>query len=173
MSHLILKYVVLIIVFQISVGYGFTLQDNSAGKPKILGETSWHVWKNSAGWNDYSALKYQPNLKKINKLKTLIQEKDVNFIIFASSTCDECMHEVPIIFKIFELTELDSTKIKLIGVDENSQEPSGIYKNYDIKSTPTLIILSKNKVIGKVEPPDNEWIEFIIEYLENFQNEKK
>jgi hypothetical protein len=173
MYQLKFKFAVIIIFIQFTIGYGNSLFGQTSDKNNILGETSWQQWKNSAGWIDYSASKYQPNIKKVNKLKSLIGDNDINFILFASSFCDECMHEVPILFRIFELTELDSSKIRLIGVDENSQEPSGIYKDYDLKSTPTLIILSKNKVIGKVEPPDTEWLEFIIEYLESFQSEKK
>jgi hypothetical protein len=173
MFQLIFSYAALLIFIQFSVGYGSPLQTNISDSPKILGETSWQKWKNSAGWNDYSASNYQPNPKKVNKLKNLLKEKEANFIIFASSFCDECKHEVPILFKLFELAELDSSKIRLVGLNENLQEASGIYKDYDLTSTPTLIILSKNIVIGKVEPPDNAWLEFIIEYLENFQSEKK
>jgi thiol-disulfide isomerase/thioredoxin len=172
-SQLIFRCVIFLIFIQFSFIFGTLLYSQTPERPKILGEISWDKWKNTAGWNDYSASKYQPNIKKINLLKSLIKEKEINFIIFASSFCDECMHEVPILFRIFEFAGIDSSKIMLVGLDENSQEPSGIYKNYDIKSVPTLIILSKNIIVGKVEPPDNEWTEFIIEYLQNFQSEKK
>ena len=56
----------------------------------------------------------------------------------------------PRMLKILDSAGMKSEKISLIGVDINKTEPNGREQLYNLKNTPTFILLRNGKEIGRI-----------------------
>ncbi len=149
----------------------FTLHSsniNSFAIEKILfGIHTWDNWKVNADWETYDAPDYIPDKSKLDKLKSLITEKKINFRLFAGSWCGDSETELPKIYKIIDLMDFKSGIIELWGVDRNKREETGMAESFKIEKVPTLIVLTKNKEIGRItEFPETTWEDDLIRILE-------
>lgn len=133
-------------------------------KPKILGLSSWSDWKEKTGWNDNEL--YNPDDANINILKQII-DNNYNFVIFGTTFCDDCKEHIPKIIKLLNKIEVPDSNIKLYGLDYDLTEPTGYYKNFSISSTPCLIVMKSERIIGTISYPDYNWEENIIRILKN------
>lgn len=134
-------------------------------QPTLIGKFNWDYWKANAAWSDYEAYDYQPSIEKIQKLKELLEHNEYKFLIFASTSCDECIKHTPRIIKLLKLANYDINKIDIYGMDEFTREPTGDYKNYKVVSVPTLVIIENDKQICKVEYPNLNWLDAMIKCL--------
>jgi hypothetical protein len=141
---------------------------NTSKQNVIAGEVSWEYWKANAGWKLYEAFDYFPNDKDIEKLQELLANKNYTFVIFATTFCDDCEHNIPRLYKVFEKAKIPDNRIRLFGLDESSKEPSGEYSKYDIPSTPVVYLKIDDAVIGEASYP-YQWLENFIEILENYK----
>lgn len=131
----------------------------------ITGEQSWDYWQKNAGWQSYSADYYQPSLDSINLFAKKVNNQEISFIIFASSFCEDCEHELPKIFKIFDLAKISPEHIKIIGLDKAGREPSGIYNKLNAGAIPSLYIMKNNVPVGNCTYPDTEWLAKLLEII--------
>lgn len=159
--------ILLYCLLSISCSTGKTLKDE-AKNHIIAGEVTWEYWKANAGWKIYEAFDYFPNPKDIEKLKSLLKDKDYSYVIFATTFCDDCEHNLPRLFKVFELADIPQSRIRLFGIDERMKEPSGEYQKYDIPNTPVVYLKIGDHVIGEATYP-YRWLENFIEILENYK----
>lgn len=137
-------------------------------KPMLIGNYSWNKWIKETGWDNIEFLNYNPSKEKILNLKKLISNKNISFLIFGGSWCSDTKSELPKIFKIFSLCDMDTEKIEIIGVDRQKYEPSGKSLLYQIEKVPTLIILLENTEKGRItEFPDISWEDDLIKILES------
>lgn len=148
-----------IVIFAINACSTFLELD----KP-LLGTYSIKEWVENAAWKDYSAASYQPDMGKIEFLKMRLAEDKYDFLIFASSHCDECRENLPIILKILREAQANEEQISITGLDESLEEPSDSQDEYGIKIVPTLIIKSKSGY-SKIEYPAGDWLDKILNTL--------
>lgn len=133
----------------------------------LIGQFSWEEWKQKTDVNQFIALSYSPEPERIDYLKTLFNGiPSVRFIIFATSYCEVCKDNLPIIFKIFDEAKIPNDRIQLFGLDEEYEEPSGTYKNFNIETAPCLFVLKDGKTLGSVKGPKYNWLEGMIDILE-------
>lgn len=163
-----MKYLFLLIItalFNItSLSYLFSQEE----KPMLIGNFFWNEWLKETGWDNSGFLSYNPSDEKINTIKKLISEKNITFLIFGGSWCSDTKSELPKIFKIFSLCDLDINKIEIIGVDRQKSDPSGKSMLHHIERVPTLIILSENTELGRItEFPVISWEDDLIKILES------
>lgn len=144
----------------------FSCSGTKVSQPTLIGKFNWDYWKANASWSDYEAHDYQPSIEKIQKLKKLLEQNEYKFLIFASTSCDECIKHTPRIIKLLKLANYDINKIDIYGMDEFTKEPTGDYKKYNIVSVPTLVIIENDKQICKVEYPNFNWLDAMIKCLE-------
>lgn len=153
--------------YSIFIIFLFACSSTQKYKNVLSGEFSWEEWKQKAGINQYIEHTYTPDPEKIEYLITLYNRvPSVRFIIFATSYCDDCKDNLPIIFKIFDKAKIPNDRIKLFGLDEEYEEPTGTYKNFDIETAPCLFVLNNGKTIGSVKGPKYNWLEGLINILE-------
>jgi hypothetical protein len=167
-----ISYKYLFLLFIIVVGFSCSTgktASNGNSKNIIAGEVSWQYWKANAGWVLYEAFDYFPNPTDIEKFKKLLDNKNYSFLIFATTFCDECEHNIPKLFKVFETAKIPENRIRLFGLDERLSEPSGEFTKYNIPSTPVAYILIDDKVIGEAAYP-YRWLDNFIEILEANSN---
>jgi hypothetical protein len=159
----IIHYICLLLFISIIISCSHT--KHTTEDAKIIGKTNWNEWIKKSGWTEFDAKDFNPPSEKINKIIKL-NNKNIKYIIFASTFCDECREQLPKLFKIFNLAKINDDGILLYGLDGNLQEPTGTYKNYKINTTPTLFIQKNNKVYGGFQFQDYLWLDAIIEVLE-------
>ena len=155
----------LLAIFFICTASGHILSAAAdSGMP--LGEKTWEEWKAEAGWASYSADGFQPSAAKIEDISRLIKQKTATFLVFGGSWCSDTRIHLSRIMKILRLASVPSGDIHLYGVDRRKREPSGAAKRWNISKVPTVVVLSKNREIGRiVENPQVSWEDDILHIL--------
>ncbi len=156
--NLIIKYIIFVLLL---CSCGTARQSPS----KIVGKFDWAYWQENAGWTNYEAYDYQPPIEKIQKLKELIGQNEYKFLIFASTSCEECIKHTPRIIKLLRLADYEIANVIIYGMDEYTSEPTGDYKKYRVVGVPTLVIVQGGMQICKIEYPDFNWLGRIINCL--------
>ena len=64
--------------------------------------------------------------------------------------CHDSKREVPRMLRILDSAGVGTEQISLIGVDINKAEPKGREKLYNLRNTPTLILLKNGKEVGRI-----------------------
>ena len=64
--------------------------------------------------------------------------------------CHDSKREVPRMLRILDSAGVGTEQISLIGVDINKTEPKGREKLYNLRNTPTLILLKNGKEVGRI-----------------------
>lgn len=136
----------------------FALMMISCSRPDITGQKKWSYWKNHCDWDDVSAAKYDVNMRDVHKLSSDIRTYNIEFVLFAGSWCDDSEREVPRLMKVLKMTGIDTDEMIVIGTDIGGKNPKAPIEKYKMDYSPTLIILSAGKEIGRIEEePDNSW----------------
>lgn len=74
--------------------------------------------------------------------------KDLHIDVYFGTWCHDSQREVPRFLKIIAASTAISNR--LIGIDYEKSEPSGLAKSHDIKYTPTFVVYQNNKEIGRI-----------------------
>ena len=107
---------------------------------------------------------YNPNTDILKKIKTLIKKKGI--VLIMGTWCEDSEREIPGFIKILESINYDTTKMRIIAVDENKITPNFIEKNYDLINVPTIIFYkNKNEINRIVEFPIKSIEEDILDIL--------
>lgn len=127
----------------------------------LIGKITFEQWIKSKYWNDYEYANFQIDSVQTSELKTLMQQKRVKIVIFASIYCEDCLVKMPHIIKLFQVLQIPAEDIQFYGLDEYSTEPSGFYKQYKFPSTPAVFLIgnddkrvlinSSNDIIKEIE----------------------
>lgn len=72
------------------------------------------------------------------------------FVILMGTWCHDSVREVPRMLKVLDALNVEETQVTLIGVDYRKGEPQGREKTYDLRYTPTFIVLRNGVEIGRI-----------------------
>jgi thiol-disulfide isomerase/thioredoxin len=145
-----------------------TTKSTSKAKDKIIitGQFTWEEWQRKAGWESYSASDYKPNSVKSDSLAKIINSRDISFMLFGGSWCDDSESEMPKIMKLMNTAGISLNKVSIYGVDHNKREPTGTAASYSIDRVPTLIVFKEGVEINRIlEYPKVSWEEDIFNIL--------
>jgi len=149
-----------------------TLSKQNALNKKLIGKISWNEWKENCNWDlNPTYYFYFPDSLKINHLKQLINNLKIDslkFVIFATTTCDECIENLPKLMKILETLKIPENSIELFGLDDKLEEPTINFEIYNVNITPMLFIKYKNKLVSDISYP-NLWLDSLIEVFESLE----
>lgn len=96
---------------------------------------------------------YQPTAAELSAAAKL---NGLKVVVLFGTWCHDSEREVPRLLKLFDLVGLSQDNLQLIGVNQNKQEPSGLYRRLDLRFTPTIILFDGDKELGRIiEKPDN------------------
>ena len=73
---------------------------------------------------------------------------DLHVEVYFGSWCHDSQREVPKFLKI--IAQSSSLSYRLIGLDYDKSEPSGMAKDHQIKYTPTFVIYQHDQEIGRI-----------------------
>ena len=108
---------------------------------------------------------YQPSSAEISAVKSL---SGMSLLVLFGTWCHDSEREVPRLLKLLDLSGVKLESLSLHGVNYNKQEPTNLHQKYDLKYSPTIILLQNNSELGRiVEKPvaslGEEVAQFVID----------
>lgn len=140
-----LKYLIsLLFVFSINQGVS---KENSDDTPPHIGQISAQELFTQAPSFKQNYQDYQPSAKEILAAKTL-QGKTLTVLF--GTWCHDSEREVPRLIKLLDVANIELAKFSLYAVDYSKQDPAGMHAKFDLKYTPTFILLDDGKELGRI-----------------------
>jgi hypothetical protein len=90
---------------------------------------------------------YQPSSDEIAAVKSLSGK---SLIVLFGTWCHDSEREVPRLLKLLDLSGVDLKSLSLHGVNYNKQEPTNLHIQYDLRYSPTIILLQGEKELGRI-----------------------
>jgi hypothetical protein len=90
---------------------------------------------------------YQPSENELAAVK-LLEGKSLTILF--GTWCHDSEREVPRLLKTLDMSQGQLTELRLIAVNHNKQEPSGIYQTLELRYTPTFVLFDGTKELGRV-----------------------
>jgi hypothetical protein len=90
---------------------------------------------------------YQPSSAEIAAVKYLSGK---SLIVLLGTWCHDSEREVPRLLKLLDLSGVELQSLSLHGVNYNKQEPTNLHQQYDLKYTPTIILMQGENELGRV-----------------------
>ena len=72
------------------------------------------------------------------------------FLVFFGTWCSDSRREVPHFLKIADDCGIDSSRIRLYGVDRSKKSRDGLTETYHIDRVPTFIFLKNGTEVGRI-----------------------
>lgn len=74
----------------------------------------------------------------------------VDFLVFFGTWCSDSRREVPHLLKIADDCGIDSSRIRLYGLDRSKKSSDGLTDKYHIDRVPTFIFLKNDREVGRI-----------------------
>jgi thioredoxin 1 len=90
---------------------------------------------------------YQSSKAEIAAVKSLAGK---SLVVLFGTWCHDSEREVPKLLKLLDLSGVELTNLSLHGVNYNKQEPNNLHRQYDLLSSPTIILLQGENELGRI-----------------------
>lgn len=100
-------------------------------------------------WFDSTFNAYTPNPATLEKLKPLYTGAKI--LCFAGTWCSDTRRELPRLWRILFESSTDPDMMTMIGIDRQKMSPNGESIPFNIRLSPTFIILRNGAEIGRIE----------------------
>ena len=101
-------------------------------------------------FTEYPVFKFRYDNYEVSDQVNLFDLEDISVVIMFGTWCHDSKREVPRMLRILDSAGVGTEQISLIGVDINKTEPKGREKLYNLRNTPTLILLKNGKEVGRI-----------------------
>lgn len=91
---------------------------------------------------------YHPDLNLLRPLFAI--KSQISVLIFGGSWCDDTKTLLPIFYTVADAISIDSSSIRLIGVDRDKKSADGSEKGMDVQKVPCFIFYNEGKEIGRI-----------------------
>jgi thioredoxin 1 len=90
---------------------------------------------------------YQPSSVEVDAIKLLSGK---TLLVLFGTWCHDSKREVPKLLKLIDLSGVELESLSLHGVNYNKQEPTNLHRQYDLKYSPTIILLQGEVELGRI-----------------------
>lgn len=90
---------------------------------------------------------YQPSSAEIAAVQSLSGK---SLVVLFGTWCHDSEREVPRLLKLLDVSGVELQSLSLHGVNYNKQEPNDLHRKYDLRYTPTIILLQGADELGRV-----------------------
>ena len=101
-------------------------------------------------FTEYPLFKFRYDNYEVTNQINLSDLEDISVVIMFGTWCHDSKREVPRMLRILDSAGVGTEQLSLIGVDINKTEPKGREKLYNLRNTPTLILLKNGKEVGRI-----------------------
>lgn len=140
------------------------VQMNEQSIPIISGAILWHDFLEKSKWSKNSINTKTADILISKSVCNILNNGEYFLQIITNTSSVRAESQIPVIFKIFEIGNLQNNKYQLYSANKENI----IYQHQEIyfKEIPTLIILHKNKEIGRISGlPKSSWEHDILSIL--------
>jgi hypothetical protein len=74
----------------------------------------------------------------------------MSLLVLFGTWCHDSEREVPRLLKLLDLSDVELESLSLHGVNYNKQEPNNLHRQYDLKYSPTIILLQGEDELGRI-----------------------
>jgi hypothetical protein len=98
---------------------------------------------------------YHPSAEELAAVRALTGK---SLIVLFGTWCHDSEREIPKLLKLLDLSGVKLHSLSLYGVNYNKQEPNNLHKIYNLKFSPTIVLLQGKNELGRVvEKPNVSW----------------
>lgn len=90
---------------------------------------------------------YQPSNEEIAAFQQLQGKR---LVVLFGAWCHDSQREVPRLLKLIKSSGVTLSSLQLVAVNQSKQDPDGIYRDYGLRYTPTIILLDGETELGRV-----------------------
>ncbi|MBB1334331.1 thioredoxin family protein [Pseudoalteromonas sp. SG43-7] len=99
--------------------------------------------------NEYN--NFVPTVADTQAMQTL---KGKDILVLFGTWCHDSQREVPRLLKLLDSSKVALASLKLVAVGYDKRDPEGIAARYQLKYSPTIIVLTAGEELGRlVEKP--------------------
>lgn len=106
--------------------------------------------KNDTSFSWYASSQKIYNPSDTSVVGPLQRDKNVSYIIFGGTWCEDTQFILPKFFKLQEKAGIPDNKITFFGVNREKQTLGNIAAAMNITNVPTIIVMKDGKEIGRV-----------------------
>ncbi len=142
--HTIIKTLVMI--------FSLTLAISSWAEEPFIGQMDTHTLLEK--YDDFSE-EYEDFDASDEDLLLMQNLQGKSIVVLFGTWCHDSQREVPRLLKLLAKANVDLAELKLVAVDYSKEDDMGIAKEFELKYTPTFIVLDGDKEIARViEKPE-------------------
>ena len=90
---------------------------------------------------------YQPSSAEVAAVQSLSGK---SLVVLFGTWCHDSEREVPRLLKLLDVSGVELQSLSLHGVDYNKQGPNDSHQKYELRYTPTIILLQGEDELGRV-----------------------
>lgn len=113
------------------------------------------------GWVDRSVLNQPEHHQFKTRYDTAAIDQDitelmqsvnsgVDFLVFLGTWCPDSRREVPHFLKITDRCGIESSRVRLYGLDRSKKSADGLTDQYHIEFVPTFVFLKNGTEVGRI-----------------------
>jgi thiol-disulfide isomerase/thioredoxin len=91
---------------------------------------------------------YTPDPNAIAILKT--RKSPAEIFVFFGTWCPTCKRVVPSFMKTMELAANPNIRVRYIARDADRREPAGLLDRFEVRTTPTIVVLAGDRELGRI-----------------------
>ncbi len=144
----------------------FTPFSSTAQTPDIIGETTAEEVRDQHRIFDIYTKRYSPNEEAVKYLSEI--QDSVTIHVLFGTWCHDSKKQIPAFMKTLEEANNPKINVEYIAVSRKKVEPSDIVERWNLKLTPTFIIVRRNKEFGRIiEEPITSLEEDLVTILKS------
>jgi thioredoxin 1 len=98
---------------------------------------------------------YQAYRPSQQELEAALQLQGKSLVILFGSWCHDSQREIPRLLKLLDVAQVPLASLQLVAVNQQKQDPDGLSRTYQLRFTPTFILLDGQTELGRiVERPE-------------------
>ncbi len=143
--HKQIYYIFIVLAVITAIALSACSSAKSSSSSQLLGKYQISEWVDKSSWDKAFYNSSEFTAEQIRNFKNLVEQKDIKFTIFASSSCNECANSLPYFLKLVELSGIEKVRVTLIGLNDYWEEPGNSHKKFNISEIPVVFMESKGK----------------------------
>lgn len=91
--------------------------------------------------------RYQPDAAEVQQIQNL---QGLQLVVLFGTWCHDSEREVPRLLKLLQQANIATDNLQLQAVNRQKQHPQQLHSYYNLKYTPTIIVLQNGKELGRI-----------------------
>ena len=91
--------------------------------------------------------RYQPDAAEVQQIQNL---QGLQLVVLFGTWCHDSEREVPRLLKLLQQANVATDNLQLQAVNRQKQHPQQLHSYYNLKYTPTIIVLQNGKELGRI-----------------------